>query len=174
MSGHDPQANALYAAEREFYPKRPRSVDYAGHLIRGQVKSLGYEVQKLYGLPPVKFRWCPQRRSKFAAWVLYQHADTGEIESAAVVFSGVNPNSVYLVLHELAHVAVDFTWGAGNTEHHGREFAGVFSALLAHYYVLPADASAVIFRRRGVKRRPVQFCTPAALKKVRTRRLTAG
>ena len=165
----DPQQLPLHEAEREFYPKRKGQKDFAGNLTNKEANELIQKVRRLFKLPPVHFCHRHQPRSAAAAYV-EAHIENHEVKSVDLVMTGTNAVSAQVILHEMAHVVTDYHFGV-YTEAHGREFVGVMSWLFEYFQVLPADAFGLILRRHGVKRRPVTYCSPEALGKIRAKRL---
>lgn len=165
----DPQCDSLHDAEREFYPKRKGRYDYAGRLTRKEARQLVAEVRRLYGLPQVFLRFVDQPYSRASAWALHSYGADNEVRSSTITVSGVNPVTAHLMLHEVGHVVTDYVFGP-DMEAHGPEFVGILSWLFNYFQIIPSDAFGLVLRRHGVKRRSPHWCSPAALKKYRTRR----
>ena len=151
------------------YPKRKGQRDFAGNLTHTEATELIRKVRKLFKLPPVHFCVIHQPRSAAAAYV-ESHIENHEIKSTDLVMTGTNPISAQTILHEMAHVTTDHHFGP-YMQAHGPEFVGVMSWRFEYFQVIPADAFGLILRRHGVKRRPVRFCGPEALGKIRAKRL---
>lgn len=160
---YDPQQGPLHLAEMEFYPKRKKQFSYAGRLRWNEAARLVRRVRRQFALPPVKLKRAHDNATHNQAWVDFITYDDGIIESTEITFDTRHePITVSTVLHELAHIITEFYFE--HAENHGREFVGVLSWLYDYYQLIPADAFAVSLRRHGVKRRPIRFCSPEALK----------
>ena len=160
----DPQIEELHKAEMEFYPKRKKCKSYAGRIKWSEALSLIRKVRKQFALPPIKLYRAGPNNTKNQAWVDFFTYDDGEIARTCITIDTRHePVTASTVLHELAHVIADVYFDYA--EPHGREFVGVVSWLYDHYQVIPADAFGVVLRRHGIKRRPLRFCSPEALRK---------
>ena len=160
----DPQKEELYQSEMEFYRKRKRQASYAGRIRWEEARHLTRRVCRQFKLPKVALRKAGHNPSWNQAWVDFIEYDDGEIDSAIITLDTKHePPTVNTVLHELAHIITDVYFEGADD--HGREFVGILSWLYDYYKVIPADAFAVILKRHGVKRRPLRFCSPEALRK---------
>lgn len=163
MASDDPQHDALFAAENEFYPKRARRTNYMGAFSLELGNKLIAEVRSLYGLPRISLRYLHQPRSTAGAYVEF-YSDG----AAVITFTGVNPLCAHTLLHELAHVVCEVYFDGA--EDHGPEFVGIMMWLFDYFQIIPADAFSLILRRHGVRRRPPKYCSPEALGKMRAKK----
>lgn len=158
----DPQREALYQAERSV----SSMPFFRATLTRAQALRLIKRVRKQYNLVPIPLRIM----SKELPTVDHGRYDVeydGETHELQKVTISVNPDryglNPCLLLHELAHVACDQTFGMDIPDH-GKEMVGILIWLYDHYKLIPEDAFRLILRRYKVKHRSIAESSPAAIK----------
>lgn len=158
----DPQRESLYQAERSISSKPY----FRAQMTRAQTVRLIKRVRKQYALVPITLRVMSSELPTVDHGrmdVIYD-VDTHELHKVTI---SVNPErcamNPYLVLHELAHVACDQTYGF-NLPDHGKEMVGILVWLYDHYKLIPEDAFRLILRRYKVKHRSIAESSPAAIK----------
>jgi len=158
----DPQREALYQAERSLSSKP----FFRAQMTHAQALRLIKRVRKQYGLIPITLRTMSEELPTVDHGrydVLYD-GETHELEKVTI---SVNPErfarNPYLILHELAHVACDQTFGMDIPDH-SKEMVGILIWLFDHYKLIPEDAFRLILRRYKVKHKSFSESSPAAIK----------
>lgn len=161
----DPQREALYQAERGISSMpffRPQ-------MTRAQTVRLIKRVRKQYALVPITLRVMRKELPSVDHGVMDVDYD-GDTHELLKVTISVNPQrnamNPFLVLHELAHVVTDQTFGFFMPDH-GKEFVGAMIWLYDHYKLIPEDAFRTILRRYKVKHRTMAESSPQAIKRER-------
>jgi len=162
----DPQREALYQAERSLSSKP----FFRAQMTHVQTCRLIKRVRRQYDLIPIGLRTMSYELPTVdhgRTDILYD-GDTHELEKVTI---SVNPEryarNPFLILHELAHVACDQTFGMDLPDH-GKEMVGILIWLYDHYKLIPEDAFRLILRRYKVKHRSMAESSPAAIKVERT------
>lgn len=161
----DPQREALYQAERGISSKPY----FRAQMTREQTVRLIKRVRKQYALVPIKLRVMRKELPTVDHGVM--DVDYNDDTHALLkVTISVNPQrramNPFLVLHELAHVVTDQTYGF-NLPDHGKEMVGILIWLYDHYNLIPEDAFRLILRRYKVKHLSMAESSPAAIKGIR-------
>lgn len=162
----DPQRECLYQAERSISSKPY----FRAQMTRAQTLRLIKRVRKQYALVPITLRVMRKELPTVdhGRYDVDYNADTGELLKVTL---SINPEryamNPYLVLHELAHVVCDQTFGPDSLPDHGKEMVGVLIWLYDHYQLIPEDAFRLILRRYKVRHRSMAESSPAALKGAR-------
>ena len=161
----DPQRESLYQAERSISSMpffRPQ-------MTRAQTVRLIKRVRKQYDLVPITLRVMRKELPTVDHGVMDVDYN-GDTHALLKVTISVNPQrramNPFLVLHELAHVICDQTYGFSLPDH-GKELVGVLIWLYDHYRLIPEDAFRLILRRYKVRHRSMAESSPAALKGAR-------
>jgi len=135
-------------------------------MTHAQALRLIKRVRKQYGLIPITLRTMSEELPTVDHGrydVLYD-GETHELEKVTI---SVNPErfarNPYLILHELAHVACDQTFGMDIPDH-SKEMVGILIWLFDHYKLIPEDAFRLILRRYKVKHKSFSESSPAAIK----------
>lgn len=135
-------------------------------MTRAQTVRLIKRVRKQYALVPITLRVMSSELPTVdhGRYDVEYDGDTHELEKVTI---SVNPEryamNPYLILHELAHVTCDQTFGMDLPDH-GKEMVGILIWLYDHYQLIPEDAFRLILRRYKVKHRSMTESSPAAIK----------
>jgi len=158
----DPQRESLYQAERSISSKP----FFRAQMTRAQTLRLIKRVRKQYALVPITLRVMSKELPTVdhGRYDVEYDGDTHELQKVTL---SVNPEryamNPALVLHELAHVACDQTFGMDMPDH-SKEMVGILVWLFDHYNLIPEDAFRLILRRYRVKYRSLAESSPAAIK----------
>jgi hypothetical protein len=158
----DPQREPLYQAERSISSKP----FFRAQMTRKQTVRLIKRVRKQYALVPITLRVMRKELPTVdhGRYDVDYDPDTHELLKVTL---SVNPEryamNPCLILHELAHVICDQTFGM-NLPDHGKEMVGILVWLYDHYKLIPEDAFRLILRRYKVKHRSMAESSPAAIK----------
>jgi len=158
----DPQREALYQAERSV----SSMPFFRAQMTHAQACRLIKRVRKQYALVPITLRTMSYELPTVdhGRYDVEYDGDTHELQKVTI---SVNPEryarNACLLLHELAHVACDQTFGMDIPDH-GKEMVGILIWLYDHYKLIPEDAFRLVLRRYKVKHRSLAESSPAAIK----------